>query len=416
MQEVLPAHRPEFPSAEEPGHRDLAQGLRQQPGVVVGFGEHPRAAAGAGEQQRPGRLAGCPGPRLPAPGRGAGPHWPNGRPARGTARSGPPELAAHRDGSRVGIGAGDAADQEVSLAGFGPELVDDDTQVRAAGEQLLLPARQRRGQFPQPRQRRPPGQLDDQVAVGAGDDVRVPDRAASLRHQRTDPGPRQVSADGAVGDHPVVQEQQALPGPQRDARHPAHHRGPRHVLVQMGQQVTGRERERVAHHQVNPGREPVAAERAAARGLDELHGERLDRAEVGGEPEGNRGSGLDLAGAARHGLRDASDQRHAAGLFGHGRHQGRGRGGEMRGGEQHGERWRLRPQRCPGIGHGLARRRLGVRGLDEGSSGLHQTRLPGWLQAVPGAGTAARSGYQAWTIEVPCTLMLTGAAGTRPGR
>ena len=192
-----------------------------------------------------------------------------------------------------------------------------------------------------------------------------------------DPGPRQVGADGAVGDHPVVQEQQALPGPQRDARHPAHHHGPWHVLVQVGQQVTGRERERVAHHQVNPGREPVAAEGAAARGLDELHRERLDRAEVRGEPEGNRGPRLDLAGTARHRLRHASDQRHATGLLGHRRHQGRGRGGEIRRGEQHGERGRLRPERSPGIRHGLARRRIGVRGQDERSSRLHVPRLPG---------------------------------------
>ena len=34
---------------------------------------------------------------------------------------------------------------------------------------------------------------------------------------------------------------------------------------------------------------------------------------------------------------------------------------------------------------------------------------------VPGAGTAARSGYQAWTIEVPCTLMLTGGSGEAAG-
>jgi hypothetical protein len=85
--------------------------------------------------------------------------------------------------------------------------------VHAAGEQFLLLDRQRRGEVLQPRQRRAPGELDDQVAVGLGDDVRVPDRAASLRYQRMDSGPRQVGADGAVGDHPVVQEQQALPGP-----------------------------------------------------------------------------------------------------------------------------------------------------------------------------------------------------------
>ena len=358
---------------------------------MVGFGEHVRAAAGAGEQQRPGRQQAGQGGGFPL----------QGAPQVLIGRTGVPdvelhglphlELAAHRDRSRLGIGADDAADQEVALAGFGLVLVDDDAQVHAAGEQFLLLDRQRRGQVLQPRQRRQAGELDDQVAVGLGDDVRIPDRTASLRDQRMDPGPRQVGADGAVGDHPVVQEQQALPGPQRDARHPAHHHGPWHVLVQVGQQVTGRERERVAHHQVNPRGEPVAAEGAAARGLDELHRERLDRAEVRGEPEGNRGPRLDLAGTARHRLRHASDQRHAAGLLGHRRHQGRGRGGEIRRGEQHGERGRLRPERSPGIRHGLARRRIGVRGQDERSSRLHVARLPGWPRAGPGTRNAARS-------------------------
>jgi hypothetical protein len=120
-----------------------------------------------------------------------------------------------------------------------------------------------RGQLAQPRQRRAPAELDDQVAVGPGDGVRVPDRPASLRHQRMDPGPRKVSADGAVGDHPVVQEQQALPRPQPAAGHPAHDHRPRHVLVQVGQQVTGRERERVAEHQMKPGAGADTAPRSA---------------------------------------------------------------------------------------------------------------------------------------------------------
>jgi dienelactone hydrolase len=56
VQEVLAGHRPEFPGAEEPRHRDLAQHLRQQPGVVVRLSEQPRSAAVAGEQ-RPGYFA-----------------------------------------------------------------------------------------------------------------------------------------------------------------------------------------------------------------------------------------------------------------------------------------------------------------------------------------------------------------------
>jgi hypothetical protein len=95
-------------------------------------------------------------------------------------------------------------------------------------------------------------------------------------------GGRQVSADRAAGDHPAVGEQPALPGAQPAAGHPAHHHRPRHVLVQVGQQVTGRKRERVADHQVDArGAEPVAAERASAGRPDELHVERLDRAGVG---------------------------------------------------------------------------------------------------------------------------------------
>jgi len=44
VQEVLPADRPELSGAEEPGHRDLAEHFRQERGVVVGLGKHPRAA------------------------------------------------------------------------------------------------------------------------------------------------------------------------------------------------------------------------------------------------------------------------------------------------------------------------------------------------------------------------------------
>jgi 3-oxoacyl-[acyl-carrier protein] reductase len=41
VQEVLSAYRSEFAGAEEPGHRDVAQHGRDEPGVVVGRGEHP---------------------------------------------------------------------------------------------------------------------------------------------------------------------------------------------------------------------------------------------------------------------------------------------------------------------------------------------------------------------------------------
>ena len=65
MQEVLPAHRSEFSVAEEPRYRDLAQHLRNKPGIVVRLGEQPRSAAGAGEQQGPGDAAAAEGGGLP---------------------------------------------------------------------------------------------------------------------------------------------------------------------------------------------------------------------------------------------------------------------------------------------------------------------------------------------------------------
>ena len=104
-----------------------------------------------------------------------------------------------------------AADQEVTLARLGPVLVDDHPQQNALGQQLLVPAGQRRGHLLQPRQRRTPAELVDHVALGPGDDVGVAHRAAALRDQRMDFGARQVNADGAAGQHPVVEEQPALP-------------------------------------------------------------------------------------------------------------------------------------------------------------------------------------------------------------
>jgi NAD(P)-dependent dehydrogenase (short-subunit alcohol dehydrogenase family) len=61
VQEVLAADRAELARAEEAGQRDVAQGGRDEPRVVVGLVEQPRAAAVAGEQQRPGGTAAAEG-------------------------------------------------------------------------------------------------------------------------------------------------------------------------------------------------------------------------------------------------------------------------------------------------------------------------------------------------------------------
>ena len=101
-----------------------------------------------------------------------------------------------------------------------------------------------------------------------------------------DLGLRQAGADRTAREHPAVQEQPALPQLQPAACHPAHDGGLGDVLVQVGEQVTDRERERVADHQADARRlvEPVAAEGATGGRPGELHGERLDRAKLRGEP------------------------------------------------------------------------------------------------------------------------------------
>jgi NAD(P)-dependent dehydrogenase (short-subunit alcohol dehydrogenase family) len=199
VQEVLPAHGAEFAGAEESGQRDVAQGGGDETGVVVGLGEQPRAAAVAGEQQRPGGSAAAEGSGFALQGAA--------QVLIGRLRVPDVELdgladldlVAHRDGPRVGVGADHAADQEVALARLGPVLVDDHAQLQALGQQLLIPGGQRGGHLAQPDQRRTPAELVDEAAVGAGDDVRVPDGTAALGDQGMDHGVRQVDADGAGG-------------------------------------------------------------------------------------------------------------------------------------------------------------------------------------------------------------------------
>jgi NAD(P)-dependent dehydrogenase (short-subunit alcohol dehydrogenase family) len=199
VQEVLPADRAELAGAEEPGHRDVTQHAGDETGVVVGLGEQPRSAAVAGEQEGPGGAAAAEGFGFAFQGAA--------QVLIGRLRVPDVELdgladldlVAHRDGPRVGVGADHTADQEVAPARLGPVLVDDHAQLQALGQQLLIPGGQRGGHLAQPDQRRTPAELVDQAALGAGDDVRVPDGTAALGDQGMDHGVRQVDADGAGG-------------------------------------------------------------------------------------------------------------------------------------------------------------------------------------------------------------------------
>jgi NAD(P)-dependent dehydrogenase (short-subunit alcohol dehydrogenase family) len=284
VQEVLPADRPEFTVAEEAGHRDVAQRGGNEPGVVVGLGEQPRAAAVAGEQERPGG---------PAAAQGSGLAFQRAAQVL-VGRLGVPDVeldgladldpVADRDRSRSGVGADHAADQEVALARLVPVLVDEHTELQPPGQQFVVPAGHGRGHLAQPDQGRAPAELVDHVALGAGDDVGVADGTAALGDQRMDLGRRQVDADRTRGEHPVVEKQPALPGCERGAGHAAHDHRAGCLVVQVSQQAVGRERVRVCYQQVRAlglTGEEVAAVGAAARGADVFHGEGLDRAKAG---------------------------------------------------------------------------------------------------------------------------------------
>ncbi len=121
--------------------------------------------------------------------------------------------------------------------------------------------------------------------------------------------------------------------------------------------------------------EPVATIGAPAGRADELHGERLDRAHPGGEPERDSGSGLDLAGPAYHGLGDTADQRQGAGLLSDRRSERLRRAEKVGGGEHHRECGGQAPQQRLGLAYGSAPRLSWVRGEHKGCSRLHKAQI-----------------------------------------
>ncbi len=137
-------------------------------------------------------------------------------------------------------------------------LVDDDAELQPAGRRAAARQRVRAHDLGQPLQRRRPGQLVEDVALGAGDRHRRPGRAAALAHGRAD---GDVAADeqpdGAVRVHLAVEEQPVRPGPAARARQAAHHRQRAGVRQEPGE----RERVRVDEQRGGP---LVAVERRKA--------------------------------------------------------------------------------------------------------------------------------------------------------
>ncbi len=163
VQVVAPADRPDLARGEEPGHAGGAEHVTDHADVVVGLGEHRRAPAVAGEQQRPARRsAGAAqqlGEVLPC--------------ACGVAHLEPhglPDLhrVPHRDGSGVVVHPEYTADQEVAASVLVGVLVDRDADVQAAARKLLLLGGQRQDDLRQPGVRGGAGELVEDVAARPG--------------------------------------------------------------------------------------------------------------------------------------------------------------------------------------------------------------------------------------------------------
>ena len=113
-----------------------------------------------------------------------------------------------------------AADQEVAAPELGLVLVDDDADLQPLGQQQPLVVGQRLGHLGEPLERGLAAELADDVVLRVGDDVRAPDRPATLRHhgaharrpaeQHAD---RAVAAQLAVEREPVPARARARPRP-----------------------------------------------------------------------------------------------------------------------------------------------------------------------------------------------------------
>ena len=190
-------------------------------------------------------------------------------------------------------------------------LVDDDPDLQAVADQFLLVGRQHLDGLTQALQRRSAAQLGDQCAVRAGDDVRVADRPAALRHDRDTVHAGQAHADDAGGEHVAVAEQPGVARSQPTAHHAAHHGRSRQVGVEVLDEQVRRECVRVRQQQMQIVRgpvEPVTGEQAARAGADEVQLERLG-GQAGRQPHRHRGLVLDLVAAGDDRLGDATDQR-----------------------------------------------------------------------------------------------------------
>ena len=195
---------------------DRAEQVLHHAGVVVGHGEEVAATPVAGEQQR--RLGVDPGQHLPeilVGGAGVPDVELHGLAHR--------DLLADRQRARALLGTEQVADEEVAPAELGLVLVDDESHVEAAAQQLAFLFRRRAGEVLEALDRRLPAQLLDEVVLAAGDDIGAADRPAALRHERADLDAAAIDehADRALVDDVVVEHEAVPTRAPRRRRQPA---------------------------------------------------------------------------------------------------------------------------------------------------------------------------------------------------
>ena len=180
-----------------------------------------------------------------------------------------------------------------------------------AGQRPLLGA-EAVDQLQQPLEGGPAGELVDGGALGPGDDERLADRPAALRHHGGDGGALDQDADGAVVHQVAVEHEAVAPRPPRRRRHAAEDAEVRVVAPELGEEGVDGERERVGQQEQGAGAVGggvvEAGHHPAVEGLLGAEAHRCQlTAEAGGEQRHPR-LVLHAPGAAQDGVGRGADE------------------------------------------------------------------------------------------------------------
>ena len=143
------------------------------------------------------------------------------------------DVVAHHDGAGRLVAAEHVAHEEVAASEVGLVLVDHDAEVQAGAHERAVLLRRRGRAVLHALDRRRPGELLDAVALAAGHHVGLPDRSASLRHDRAHREPLEEHPDRAGGGDALVEHEAVAAGPARRRRRAADHLQPVAVVGEV---------------------------------------------------------------------------------------------------------------------------------------------------------------------------------------